>query len=402
MYNEFFGFHSTPFDIVPNPDFLFLSARHKTALDHLEYGLTSGASFILLTGEIGTGKTTLVREVLRRFVPRETEVALVFQTNVSAEQLLNMLLTEFELPTHPGDKPGALDQMNQFLVENYSKNRRVLIVVDEAQNLSPEALEELRMLSNLQSDDRMLLQVLLVGQPQLKRKLLDPGLAQFAQRIGVNYHLTGLSPEETVEYIRYRLEKSGGQPDLFSPEAMALVQQASFGVPRSINLICGSALLYAYADQQHNVSLEHVAQVVEDKSGLGGTGQKQPWERLDAGQDRGANAGPNPSRNAGQNGGLDAAVLSQTAETNQRLGAMEGDLRTLLNSFGSYQDELARRIEGIHEQERKTSQELAARCARLENVVRRVAAPLVEQAKVELAKVEQAKAEQAQKPQEDQ
>ncbi len=389
MYNEFFGFHSTPFDIVPNPDFLFLSARHKTALDHLEYGLTSGASFILLTGEIGTGKTTLVREVLRRFVPRETEVALVFQTNVSAEQLLNMLLTEFELPTHPGDKPGALDQMNQFLVENYSKNRKVLIVVDEAQNLSAEALEELRMLSNLQSDDRMLLQVLLVGQPQLKRKLLDPGLAQFAQRIGVNYHLTGLTPEETVEYIRYRLEKSGGQPDLFSPEAMALVQQASFGVPRSINLICGSALLYAFADQVRSVGPEHVSQVVEDRSGLGGAGQKQPWERLEPGLNTGLNSGQETGLNAGLNAGLNTgaqpqptqAAQSQAAETNQRLGVMEGDLRTLLSSFGSYQDELARRIEGIHEQERKTSQELAARCARLENVVRRVAAPLVEQAK---------------------
>lgn len=376
MYNEFFGFHSTPFDIVPNPDFLFLSQRHRIALDHLEYGLMSGASFILLTGEIGTGKTTLVREVLRRCVPRDTEVALIFQTNITAEQLVNMLLTEFELPTHPGDKPGALDQINQFLVQNYSQNKKVLIVVDEAQNLTADALEELRMLSNLQSDERMLLQVMLVGQPELKRKLLEPGLAQFAQRIGVNYHLTALGDGETAEYIAFRLEKSGGGAGIFAPEALDLVHQASRGVPRSINLICASALLYAFADQSRTVTLEHVSQAIEDKQGLGGTGRSQSWERQAPGE-----GGGTPPQPAAPQPMPAQPVLAQAAETNQRLGAMEGDLHTLLKAFGSYQDELTRRIEEIREQERKTAQELAARCARLENVVRRVATPLVQQAK---------------------
>lgn len=369
MYNEFFGLSSTPFDIVPNPDFLFMSERHKIALDHLEYGLMSGASFILLTGEVGTGKTTLVREVLRRFVPRDAEVALVFQTNVNAEQLINMLLTEFELPTHPGDKPGALDQLNQFLVERYSQNRRVIIVVDEAQNLTPDGLEELRMLSNLQSDDRMLLQVILVGQPELRRKLLDPTLVQFAQRIAVNYHLTALTEEETAEYIGFRLAKSGGKPDIFTPEAMALVHKASAGIPRSINLICASSLLYAFADQKQNVAEEHVAQAVEDKSGLGTTGRKPAWEQLPPAPGEVAPAVP------------PEAFLAQTAETNQRLGAMEGGLRTLLEAFSSYEDELTRRIESIRQDERKASQELADRCARLEKVVRYIAAPLVQQSK---------------------
>ena len=269
MYNNFFGFKKTPFDIVPNPDLLFLSQRHKVALDHLEFGLMSGAGFILLTGEIGTGKTTLIRNLIRRFISRDTEIALVFQTNVSSEQLLNMLLTEFELTTKPVDKSAALDLLNNFFLEAYGRGRKVLIIVDEAQNLGLEALEEIRMLTNLQSDDRMLLQVMLVGQPELKQKLLDPKLTQFAQRIAVNYHLTALGPEETSQYITYRLQKVGGSPDIFSPEAMALVHQASAGVPRAINLLCSGSLLYAYADERRQVTEEDVAQVVEAKNGLG-------------------------------------------------------------------------------------------------------------------------------------
>lgn len=269
MYNQFFGFQKTPFDIVPNPDLLFMSQRHKVALDHLEFGLMSGAGFILLTGEIGTGKTTLIRNLIRRSIAMDTEIALVFQTNVSADQLLSMLLTEFELPTKPGDKPGALDVLNNFFLETYRLGRKVLIIVDEAQNLSFEALEELRMLSNLQSDDQMLLQIMLVGQPELKQKLMDPKLAQFAQRISVNYHLTGLSPEETYQYITYRLAKVGAASEIFSPDVVALLHQASGGVPRAINVLCAGALLYAYADERQQVTEEDVAQVVEAKDGLG-------------------------------------------------------------------------------------------------------------------------------------
>lgn len=269
MYNKFFGFQKTPFDIVPNPDLLYLSQRHKIALDHLEFGLMSGAGFILLTGEVGTGKTTLIRNLIRRSIARETEIAIVFQTNVSAEQLLNMLLTEFELPTFPGDKPAALDQLNNFFLQTYTRGRKVLIIVDEAQNLSFETLEELRMLSNLQSDDRMLLQILLVGQPELKQKLMDPKLTQFAQRIAVNYHLAGLGPEETKAYISYRLAKAGGSPALFTPEAITLLHEASGGIPRAINLLCGAAMLYAYADERLPVSVDDVRQAVEAKSGLG-------------------------------------------------------------------------------------------------------------------------------------
>lgn len=374
MYKQYFGFHSTPFDIVPNPDFLYLSERHRTARDFLEYGFQSGASFIMLTGEIGTGKTTLVRDILWRVVPPDTQVALIFQTNVDAVQLLNMLLTEFGLPAHPGDKPAALAALNNFLVDCYSQNRKVLVVVDEAQNLAPDALEELRMLSNLQSDDLMLLQVLLVGQPELRQKLHAPGLAQFAQRIAVNYHLTALGEDETRSYIAHRLERAGGRPDLFTPEAMALAHKASRGVPRSINLICAGALLYAFADQTPQVGEEHVAQAIQDKAGLGGIGGLLPWAQA-APQ---TTATPSPA-SAAQPEALPAPALAQMAETNQRLGSMESNLRALLDVFSSYEDELTRRIADIHSEERKATQQLAERCARLERLVRHMAAPLKQQ-----------------------
>ncbi|MFH1215594.1 MAG: AAA family ATPase [Pseudomonadota bacterium] len=269
MYEKFYGLSEKPFQIVPNPNFLYLSPKHQHALTYLEYGIREGMGFILLTGEIGTGKTTLVRHILNQ-LDKEVEVAVIFNTNVTADQLLCLLLREFELTSESHDKTRNLELIYQFLIEKYSRRRRVLLVIDEAQNLSEEALEEVRMLSNLQVDDNLLLQIMLVGQPELKAKLKRPGLAQLAQRIGVNYHLMPLNREETGAYIASRLKKVGGDPGLFSREAVDEIFRASLGTPRSINLLCDSSLVYGFADELKTIDVGTVAQVLVDKGDMFG------------------------------------------------------------------------------------------------------------------------------------
>lgn len=264
MYETFFGFSQKPFQIVPNPDVLYLTDKHQTALTYLEYGLREGSGFILLTGDIGSGKTTLIRHLLRG-LDQSMDVAVIFNTIVSPGELVEMVVTEFELTAVPGNKNANLDLLRNFLIERYAAGRKVLLIVDEAQNLSTEVLEEVRMLSNLQSDDRMLLQIMLVGQPELQDTLASPHLAQLAQRIVVAYHLGPLGREEAGQYIRYRLEKVGGDPLLFTEQAMDHIFEATDGLPRAINIVCDTALVYAYADQAHEIDAAIVAQVMEDR-----------------------------------------------------------------------------------------------------------------------------------------
>jgi putative secretion ATPase (PEP-CTERM system associated) len=275
MYEKFYGLTEKPFHIVPNPHFLYLSQKHQHALTYLEYGIREGMGFILLTGEIGTGKTTLIRHMLNQ-IEAEIEVAVIFNTNVSANQLLSLVLQEFELEADATDKARNLDRIYQFLIRKYASRSRVLLIIDEAQNLSDEVLEEVRMLSNLQADDTLLLQIMLVGQPELKVKLKRPGLAQLTQRIAVNYHLMPLNREETGVYIASRLEKVGGRADLFTPEAVEEIYRASKGTPRSINLLCDSALVYGFADELPAIDQNVVRQVLEDKGDLAWSAEAPP------------------------------------------------------------------------------------------------------------------------------
>ncbi len=268
MYKSFYGFSEKPFHIVPNPQFLFMSQKHQNALTYLEYGLMERTGFITLTGEIGTGKTTLIRYILDRIEPN-MEVAVIFNTNVSSDQIIDLILQEFEIAPIEGNKAKSLDLFFKFLIDQYAQKKRVLLIVDEAQNLSREALEEIRMLSNLQSDEEMLLQIMLVGQPELREKLRSPALTQFAQRIAVSYHLSPLTREETGSYIAHRLKKVGGNEGLFTPEAVDLVHQAAGGIPRTINLLCDAALVYGFADELTILEKKIIEQVIEDKGGMG-------------------------------------------------------------------------------------------------------------------------------------
>ena len=281
MYDSFYGLNEKPFHIVPNPNYLYMSPKHQNALTHLEYGLMERVGFILLTGEIGTGKTTLIRYLLNQ-IESDMEVAVIFNTNVSSDQLLSLILNEFELNAEVDDKIKTLDTFYQFLIEKYAEDKRVLLIIDEAQNLSHESLEEVRMLSNLQSDEQMLLQIMLVGQSELKEKLRNPALAQFTQRIAVNYHLTALPEEDTGRYIAYRLEKAGGRPDIFTTDAVGLIHQASGGITRSINLLCDTALTYGYADELETIDAPVIEQVIRDKGGLGIQGEEEEMDQAPA------------------------------------------------------------------------------------------------------------------------
>ena len=269
MYLDFYGFRQKPFNLVADPGFLYMSSKHRLALTYLEYGLMDGIGFVLLTGEIGAGKTTLIRKLLSQ-LPEDIEVAVVFNTNVSAEQLVELILQEFELKARGRRKAAHLDILNQFLINKYGEGQRVVLIVDEAQNLSQEALEEIRMLSNLQTDQEPLLQILLVGQPSLRMKMQNPSLAQLSQRVAVSYHLKSLDLQETKEYIFYRLRKAGGEKSqIFQAKAIESIFRYSQGIPRAINTICDAALVYGYADELRVIDGKVIEQVVKDKEEVG-------------------------------------------------------------------------------------------------------------------------------------
>jgi len=290
MYEEFYHFKEKPFQIVPNPGYLYKSPKHQNALTYLEYGLSENVGFILLTGEIGSGKTTLIQYILNK-IDSDTEVAVIFNTNVSAYQLLLMILSEFELASQKFDKTAALDILNQYLIQKYAEKKRVLLIIDEAQNLSPAALEEVRMLSNLQTEDQVLLQIMLVGQPELNELLTRPELRQLRQRIALRHHLRPFDAQETKDYVGERLAKAGytGR-GLFKRSALRELYAASGGTPRVINNLCDAALLQGYARERSVVDAAMIREVAEaldlppptragDRLG-GGSGARRPRRRI--------------------------------------------------------------------------------------------------------------------------
>ncbi len=264
MYNAFYGFKCKPFNLTPDPDFLFPSAAHKKALAYLEYGVRDQAGFVAVTGEIGAGKTTLLRAMLDK-IPAGVKTARIHNTNVTASELLEMVLADLGIEPYGKGKPQLLDLLNQVLVREAAKGHPVVLIVDEAQNLSGVLLEEIRMLSNLETGKRKLLQIILVGQPELRDRLCDPSLEQLRQRITVNYHLPPLSPEETEAYVRHRLAVAGGNgKPSFSEDALDEIHKAAGGVPRRINVLCDAVLLAGFVDERTEFDGEAVRAVIRE------------------------------------------------------------------------------------------------------------------------------------------
>lgn len=264
MYEKFYGFQEKPFSLLPDPEFLYPSRKHRMALTLLEYGLTNQASFSVITGDIGTGKTTLIRQLLNQ-MERDMVVGLITNTHPSFGELLQWILMAFNLECRSRDKVEMYKAFMDFLIEQYAANRRTVLIVDEAQNMGPQALEELRMLSNVNSEKDQVLQVILAGQPGLRDNLRDPRLEQFAQRISVDYNLEPLAADETREYIRHRLSIAGGDAGIFDDAACEAVFRYSGGIPRLVNLLCDTALVYGYAEQTRHIGAALIEDVARDK-----------------------------------------------------------------------------------------------------------------------------------------
>ena len=257
MYLQFFNLNEVPFSITPDPVFVYLSAAHKDALAHLLYGVGQGGAsgFVQLTGEVGTGKTTLCRCLMEQ-VPENTQVALILNPLVTPQELLATICEELGLDTAKiaNSNKAMVDSLNKYLLEQHTQGRRVVVVIDEAQNLSPEALEQVRLLTNLETTKDKLLQMVLLGQPELRQLLQRQDLRQLSQRITARYHLAPLGKEETHAYVWHRLKVAGANQNPFGTSALSALYQRSAGIPRLINIIADRALVGAYSNESHTVS----------------------------------------------------------------------------------------------------------------------------------------------------
>jgi general secretion pathway protein A len=279
MYCDFFGFSEKPFTITPNPQFIYLSGNHREAFAHLLYGIDSHAGFIAMTGEVGTGKTTVLRTLLTQLDPETYRSALIFNPCLSGEQLLASICREFGVESDERNSFGYLDALNRFLVEQHSAGRTVVLVVDEAQNLVPEVLEQVRMISNLETERDKLIQIILAGQPELNDILARHDLRQLNQRITVRCHLTPMGIHDAGDYIRHRLKVSGCRiPGLFSAGAIQQIYRFSRGVPRLINVICEQALVMAWTRESDIVTPAIIKKIIRESHP--GSGRRNMWQRL--------------------------------------------------------------------------------------------------------------------------
>jgi general secretion pathway protein A len=264
VYLTYFKFDSKPFALNPDPAFMYSSEQHSKALTMLEYAIESQAPFCMLTGEIGSGKTTIVRHLVRNLDERTT-VGLISHTHPQFRSIYPWALSALGVTPSDSSDIAQYEALTQFIVAEYGQGRRTVLIFDEAQNLSVHTLEELRLLSNVNSEKDVVLQTVLVGQPELREKMDRPELRQFAQRIGVDYHLRSLTLLDTEFYVRHRLQVAGGRDTIFRQSAIRYIHKVTDGVPRLINQMCDLSLVYAFAEKRERVDVAVVASVLRDR-----------------------------------------------------------------------------------------------------------------------------------------
>jgi len=267
VYLEYYGLTEPPFDITPNPRFLFYSAKHREAFNHLLYGIRERKGFVQMTGEVGAGKTTLCRAMLEQ-LDDHYATALILNPIMTADELVKAVAVEFCLPVNGLDRLDTVTLINQFLLHQVEHGKETVLIIDEAQNLTDELLEQVRLLSNLETDDRKLLQIILFGQPELRDRLNNPRLRQLRQRITVRYHLPPLKRYEVIQYVQHRLHVSGGNgTPYFTRPALWRVHRYSQGIPRLVNAVCDKALLAGFVQQSERIDFRMVGQAVRELEG---------------------------------------------------------------------------------------------------------------------------------------
>ncbi len=265
MYKSFFKLKSKPFQITPDPEFLFISKVHKKALTHLNYGITSDSGgFIIVTGEVGTGKTTVIRSIMKG-LKKDIIFSLINNTRLTSGELLSMINKDFGLDIKSKDKTQLLSDLTDFLIDQYGKGRKSILIIDEAQNLAPDLLEEIRLISNLETDKAKLLQIILVGQPELRKVIAQPNLRALRQRTNISCHIYPLLRNETEEYLFHRLEIAGNREAVsFQDGTIDLIHNFARGIPRLINIVCDFLLLSAFVDNTREISLDMAKEVIND------------------------------------------------------------------------------------------------------------------------------------------
>jgi type II secretory pathway predicted ATPase ExeA len=366
MYRKFYGLNAKPFHITPDLEFLFMSSKHKVALDCMEFGLMNNAGIILITGEIGIGKTTLIQQLLQG-IEKDIPPACIHNTNLNPDQFLSLVLQEFGMDADTCHKNRNILLIQESLKSMRSSGQRPLLIVDDAQNLTFEVLEEVRWLSGLQDKKGMLLQIMLVGQPELNAILQHPSMASLSQRIGVSYHLKPLTRGEAEAYILHRLQKVGRLNPLFTTSAIDAIFDITAGIPRTINLLCDNALVYGFADSLQQIDAPIIELVVKEIGTFcGGLGNRLE-KRNTACELQGQTGYPSAQKwkNEAEKDESHRILRESMSGILQRLKMLEERTDLLDQTVGIYANELQEILRTQLAEERRRNENLIFECAQL-------------------------------------